>query len=162
MKLTLDIKPEKLKPFLEMLKESGFLSEKGILEIQDMELSEADVLFSEEEQVEKKEKAIDSIQHYFEEAGLPVEKVWLFGSYSRDEHTPLSDIDLMIRFQPGSKIDLWDFAGIMQDLESILRCRVDLVREGGAKSFAVPNIEKDKMLIYEKKTTRHRAFGAHS
>ncbi|MCB0577903.1 MAG: hypothetical protein KDD10_01160 [Phaeodactylibacter sp.] len=60
---------------------------------------------------------------------------------------------MMIRFQPDSKIDLWDFAGIMQDLEGILKCRVDLVREGGAKSFAVSNIEKDKILVYEKKTT---------
>ncbi|MCO6489772.1 MAG: nucleotidyltransferase domain-containing protein, partial [Phaeodactylibacter sp.] len=158
----LDIKPEKLRPFLEMLKESGFLSEKGILELQGIDFSEAHGLFSEEGRLEKKEGAIKAIQHYFEEAGLPVEKVWLFGSYARNEHTPLSDIDLMIRFQPDSKIDLWDFAGIMQDLEGLLGCKVDLVREGGAKSFAIPNVEKDKVLIYEEKTTGQRALGTHS
>lgn len=91
-----------------------------------------------------------------------MEKVWLFGSYARNEQTLHSDVALIIRFKPDSQIDLWDFAGIMQDLENILGCRVDLVREGGAKSFAASNIEKDKILIYERKATGQRTSGAHS
>ncbi len=162
MKLTIDIKPEKLKQFLEILRGSGFLGEKGIIEIQDMNLSNTGEFSSKEERLEKREEVINTIKNYFNEADLPVEMVWLFGSYARNEHTPLSDIDLMIRFRADSKIDLWDFAGIMQDLENILGCRVDLVREGGAKSFAASNIEKDKILIYERKATGQRASGAHS
>jgi predicted nucleotidyltransferase len=74
----------------------------------------------------------------------------------------ISDIDLMIRFKAESKIDLWDFVGIMQDLEDTLGCKVDLVREGGSKSFAVDNIEKDKLLVYEEKAKGQRAPGTHS
>ncbi len=156
MKIILDVKAEKLKPFLMMLKKLGFLGAKGIQEIEGIEPSKVDKIFSGGEQLVNTEEVIHSIQNYFAKADLPVEKVWLFGSYARNEQTLFSDIDLMIRFQPGSKIDLWDFAGIMQDLESILGCRVDLVREGGAKSFAISNIEKDKSLIYEKKATGQR------
>ena len=162
MKMTLDIKAEKVNPFLKMLKRFDFLSDSCIQEIEGIELSEVEKIVFDGAQVKKKEEIINSIEDYFEKAGLPVEKVWLFGSYARNEQTALSDIDLMIRFQPDSKIDLWDFAGILQDLEDILGCQVDLVREGGAKSFASANIEKDKVLIYEKKATGQRAAGTYS
>ena len=119
-------------------------------------------LWDEEQEVPGRANVIDVVQDYFTHSGLPVEKIWLFGSYAREEQHEKSDIDLMIRFSPESKIDLWDFAGIIQDLEDRLGQKVDLVREGGGKSFTLAGIEKDKILIYEAKTGGQRATGTYS
>jgi predicted nucleotidyltransferase len=51
----------------------------------------------------------------------PVEKAWLFGSYARDEETVKSDIDIMVRFDKDAHITLFDYAGIMNDLENLFQ-----------------------------------------
>jgi predicted nucleotidyltransferase len=162
MKIMLDIKKEKLKSFLKMLTRFDFLTDAGIESVEGMELSEVNKTLYDEDEIKSKEEVKEAIQKYFAQADLPVEKVWLFGSYARNEQDAFSDIDLMIRFKKESKIDLWDFVGIMHELEDILGCKVDLVREGGAKPFAVDNIEKDKILVYEEKATGQRAAGTHT
>ena len=37
-------------------------------------------------------------------AAFPIEKAWLFGSYSRGEEGPESDIDLLVRFDDDARI----------------------------------------------------------
>jgi predicted nucleotidyltransferase len=63
-----------------------------------------------------------SIQHilanYF--PAQPVERAWLFGSYSRGEATRHSDIDLLVSFTPGSQISLLQYAHMMNDLQKLL------------------------------------------
>lgn len=80
----------------------------------------------------------------------PIEKVWLFGSFSRGEASYDSDIDLLVRFDPEKKLDLFDYIGIKQDLEDLTGRRVDLVEEGQEKEKIKPTIEREKKLIYER------------
>ena len=42
------------------------------------------------------ERIIPSIQKYF--ATQPINKAWLFGSYSRGEESEQSDIDILVSF----------------------------------------------------------------
>ena len=88
------------------------------------------------------------IANYFKTQ--PIEKAWLFGSYSRSEATRKSDVDILVQFTHGSKISLFDYAGIMVDLEELLKKKVDLVQDGQLKSYAVESVEQDKILIYER------------
>lgn len=81
----------------------------------------------------------------------PVEKVWLFGSYARNEENENSDIDLLIRFIRPNKIDLFDYVGIKQDLEDLTGRKIDLVEEGHEAEKVKPFIQRDKQLIYERK-----------
>ena len=83
----------------------------------------------------------------------PVQRAWLFGSYARNEETPFSDIDILVQFIPNAKISLFDYGGIVYQLEESTGCKVDLVQEGMIKSFARENVEKDKILIYERETS---------
>ena len=80
----------------------------------------------------------------------PVQRAWLFGSFARNEEMSDSDVDVMVRFDKGARISLLDYAGIMLDLEKIVRKKVDLVTEGGIKKFAEQSIEDDKILVYER------------
>ena len=80
----------------------------------------------------------------------PIEKAWLFGSFSRGEATRRSDVDILVRFTPNSRISLFTHAGMMVDLQELLKRKVDLVEEGQLCDFAVESVEQDKILIYER------------
>jgi predicted nucleotidyltransferase len=80
----------------------------------------------------------------------PIEKAWLFGSHSRGDATRKSDVDILVKFTPDSRIGLFKHAGMMLDLQDILKKKVDLVEDGQLANFAVENVEQEKILIYER------------
>ncbi len=90
---------------------------------------------------------IPIIQQYF--STKPVQRAYLFGSYSRGEERVDSDIDLMVDMLPDSKMGL-AFYGMMVDLEDILHRPVEIVRSGCLLPFAQKKAEKEKILIYER------------
>lgn len=95
-----------------------------------------------------KETIIPKIREYFKTQ--PVEKAWLFGSFSRGEETEKSDIDILVDFDSDSKIGLLKFCAIYGDLKELLGREIDLVKKGMLKSFAVDSVNRDKILIYER------------
>lgn len=82
----------------------------------------------------------------------PVEKAWIFGSYSRGEETPASDVDILVRYKQGERITLMTIARMMVSLGDVLHKQVDLVEEGRLLPFAEESVEKDKILIYERES----------
>lgn len=54
--------------------------------------------------------------------------VRVIGSVSRGDDDADSDIDLLVRFEPGRS--LFDQAGLVHDLEELLGVEVDVVSEG--------------------------------
>ena len=57
--------------------------------------------------------------------------VRVFGSVARGEATETSDVDFLVKTQPGCS--LFDLGGLLEDLQEMLGCRVDLVTEDGLK-----------------------------
>ncbi|MGH2769120.1 MAG: nucleotidyltransferase family protein [Actinomycetota bacterium] len=55
-------------------------------------------------------------------------EVRVFGSRARGDARPDSDLDLLVAVKPGTS--LWDLIGISQDLEDLLRIKVEVVTEG--------------------------------
>lgn len=90
---------------------------------------------------------IDIICQYFRRK--PIEKAWVFGSFSRGEQRPDSDIDILITFVPNTKMGL-QFFGMIDDLEKLLNRSVDLVVEGDLLPFAAKSANRDKKLIYKR------------
>lgn len=80
----------------------------------------------------------------------PVERAWLFGSFSRMEERPDSDIDILVDLDHSVPMGLLRYAGMANALESRLGRKVDLVASGSVKPFALPTINRDKVLIYER------------
>lgn len=83
----------------------------------------------------------------------PVEKAWLFGSFSRDQQTCESDVDLMVRFTQGVKIGLHYFK-MIDELENLCARKVDLAEEGSIDSHIASGIDKERILIYERTCER--------
>jgi uncharacterized protein len=57
--------------------------------------------------------------------------VRLFGSVARGESSETSDVDILVRFEPGRS--LFDHGGMIADLEDLLGISVDVVSEGGMR-----------------------------
>lgn len=53
--------------------------------------------------------------------------VRVFGSVARGTPTPASDVDLLVRYQPGTS--LWDAVGLWQDLQELLGYEINLIGE---------------------------------
>lgn len=51
----------------------------------------------------------------------------LFGSVLRDDFRPDSDVDVLVRFAPDTKVSLFDLARMQDELGELLGRRVDLV-----------------------------------
>ena len=95
----------------------------------------------------EKEKNISIIQNYFKDK--PVDKVWLFGSYARGDFKPSSDLDLLVDFD--DTVSLLAHAQFLIDLEELLETPVDIVPSDCLYPEVVPFVDKDKILIYERR-----------
>jgi predicted nucleotidyltransferase len=82
----------------------------------------------------------------------PIEKAWVFGSYSRGEETHESDIDILVRFDNNADITLFKYVRMINALQNLLHKKVDLVEEGQLKDFAKASAEQNKILIYERES----------
>ena len=55
----------------------------------------------------------------------------LFGSVLREDFRPDSDVDVLVTFAPGSRVSLFDWPDMQDELEAIFGRRVDLVSKEG-------------------------------
>ena len=67
-----------------------------------------------------------------------VKEIGIFGSYVRGEQKPLSDVDILVEFEKGTKIGLLKFINLENYLSEVLGVKVDLV----IKSALKPRIGK--------------------
>jgi predicted nucleotidyltransferase len=70
---------------------------------------------------EKRDQALAILRRY------GAEDVRVFGSVARATDRDGSDLDLLVRFAPGTS--LLDFSALHLDLEDLLGCRVEVVAE---------------------------------
>lgn len=94
--------------------------------------------------------------HFFKQINAylktqPIKKMWVFGSFSRGEERPDSDIDLLVQYdRENNRVGLFTIIRIQQQLEEMLGRKIDLVEEGTLMPFAVDSANHDKILIYER------------
>lgn len=82
----------------------------------------------------------------------PVLKAWPFGSFARGEERPTSDVDILfVPDRSGKPFTLFTMGGMYMDLKELLGREVDLIEDGSLRPYAVDNVNRDKILIYERK-----------
>ena len=91
---------------------------------------------------------VHTIQDFFRKE--PVKRAWIFGSFSRMEERPDSDIDILVDLDASVPMGLLQYAGMINNLEELLGRKVDLVANGSVKPFALDSINRDKVLVYER------------
>ena len=90
---------------------------------------------------------IQLIADYFKTQ--PVLKAWIFGSFSRGEQTPDSDIDIFVVLDESQHVGM-KFFGMYEDLKALLGRNVDLVTDRSLAPFVRESVDRDKILIYER------------
>ena len=75
-----------------------------------------------------------------------IQKVYLFGSYARNEQKSSSDIDFLIEHD--IDFSLFDLIKLQLDLEKELKIDVDLISNNSVSKFLKDSINRDKILIY--------------
>lgn len=71
--------------------------------------------------------------------------VRVFGSVARGEADQGSDIDLLVRMEPGRS--LFDLGALVMDLEDLLGCRVDVVTEAGLRPRIREHVLRDAVPV---------------
>jgi len=69
----------------------------------------------------------------------PLKSIAIFGSYSRDQQTPDSDLDIMVEFSAPIGVRFIDLA---DELEGIVGTKVDVVSKNGIKRKYLKSIQK--------------------
>jgi predicted nucleotidyltransferase len=69
----------------------------------------------------------------------------VFGSVARGEADEASDIDLLVRMEPGRSV--FDIGGLLMDLEALLGRRVDIVTERGLRPHVRAQVVRDAVPI---------------
>lgn len=93
------------------------------------------------------QEIINIVSAYFR--NKPVLKAYIFGSVAKGEANSESDIDILVDLDYSQRIGLL-FIQMKIDLENLLHKKVDLVSSKGLSPYIKPQIEKEKLLIYER------------
>jgi predicted nucleotidyltransferase len=89
---------------------------------------------------------LNTLQHYFQ-TEQRVRHAWMFGSFSRGDYRPDSDVDVMIEMKTDKRYTLFDLFDIQYRLEQLLKRKVDLVEKDFIKPAAWTNAKQDLTVI---------------
>jgi len=79
-----------------------------------------------------------------------IRKLSLFGSVLTPRFRPESDIDVLVEFEPGSKITLFDVAGMELELTEKLGRKVDLRTAGDLSRYFRDQVVSTAAIQYER------------
>jgi uncharacterized protein len=71
--------------------------------------------------------------------------VRIFGSVARGDATAASDLDLIVRFDPGRS--LFDHGGLLMDLQDLLGIKVDVLDEEGLRPRFRQHVMKEAVAL---------------
>jgi len=74
-----------------------------------------------------------------------VKEIGLFGSYIRGEERESSDLDVLVEFE--RPVDFFLFLELEEELQRILRVKVDLVRRKVLKPFVKEHVLKEVVYV---------------
>ncbi len=77
-----------------------------------------------------------------------IEKAWLYGSFSRQDDGPKSDIDIALKTDPA--FSYFDMAEVQFELEKIVTRKVDVGFIDSFKPYIFDHVKPDLKLFYER------------
>ena len=78
-----------------------------------------------------------------------IRRLSLFGSVLRDDFGPESDVDVLVEFQPGTRVGYISLMRMQNELGGILGRRTDIVRPAGLRHWLREEVLGSAELQYE-------------
>jgi len=78
-----------------------------------------------------------------------IRKLALFGSVLRDDFGPDSDVDVLVEFEPGARMTLFDMVDIQDELGAMLERGIDLATFNGINKYVRESILRSAQTVYE-------------
>lgn len=132
----------------------SWLSDKLVYELGDEELSLKALQLAEEHVAYVAFKKVDrnDIRKQLS-AGIGkferIRKAWIYGSFSREDDGPKSDIDIAI--ETSDDFSYFDLVEVQYQLEKLINRKVDLGFIDTFKPYILEHVKPDLKLIYEKR-----------
>lgn len=80
-------------------------------------------------------------------AKYQLQSLGLFGSYSRNEQTPNSDLDIFYETMPGTFLTLHNFLNLQRELSNLTQLKIDLVNKKYMNEVVWLTAKKDAMYV---------------
>ncbi len=77
-----------------------------------------------------------------------VKRLAVFGSYLRGEQTPMSDLDLLVEFEPEATVGLFAFVRLQRQLGEVFGKTVDLNSAGFLNKAFRENVVQHAQALY--------------
>ncbi|MBE3069653.1 MAG: nucleotidyltransferase family protein [Planctomycetes bacterium] len=77
-----------------------------------------------------------------------IRRLAVFGSVLRETFRPDSDVDVLVEFEPGSRVGFLALARAARELSAILGRRVDLVPQGGLKPLIRDDVLAEAEVLF--------------
>ena len=131
----------------------AWLSDKVLYELEDEEVALQALQMAEEKIAYNAFKKIDrndilkQLQNGIKKFPQ-VEKAWIYGSFSREDDGPKSDVDIAL--QTNSTFTYFDLAEVQHQLEISINRKVDVGFIDSFKPYILEHVKSDLKLIYER------------
>jgi uncharacterized protein len=79
-----------------------------------------------------------------------IRRMALFGSALRDDFDDQSDIDILVEFEPGTRVGLFDLSRMARELSIIFGRQVDLLTPGFLSRHIRQQVTSMAEILYEK------------
>src|SRR5579859_6196418 len=79
-----------------------------------------------------------------------VRKLALFGSVLRSDFGPDSDIDVLVEYEPGAHISLFDMVDLQLELETLFGRKVDLGTPSSLSKYIRKSVLESAQVVYER------------
>ena len=133
---------------------TAYLSDKILYELADEEMALEALKAAEEKIAYQKHQSVDRSQVVKKITNIlkrfpMVTAAWLYGSFSRNDDRPGSDIDLAVETEKG--FSYFDLAAIKHQLEKELQRKIDVGFMDSFRPHILKNVKPDLKLIYERR-----------
>jgi predicted nucleotidyltransferase len=72
----------------------------------------------------------------------------LFGSSARGQSRADSDLDILVELDPKARLDVYDYVGLTQFLQSLFPAPVDVANRAALKPHVRPSAERDAIYAF--------------
>lgn len=77
-----------------------------------------------------------------------IRELSLFGSVTRDDFQPSSDVDVLIKFEPDARTGLFEFIKISEELRALVGHEVDLVTKASLSPYFRDEAMANREVVY--------------